>query len=139
MRPAPTARAGQGGMALVSAIFLLVVLAALGVFAVRINGVQQQTVTAALRASQAMSAARSGVSWATYRALNAGWCGNATLSLTEAATAGFDVDIECSETVHTEGASTVTVFIIDVLSQAGTYGGPDYVSRRLEVKVTNAT
>jgi MSHA biogenesis protein MshP len=53
--------AAEGGFSLVSAIFLLVVLAALGAFAVRINVLQQQTVTAALRADQAFHAARSGI------------------------------------------------------------------------------
>ena len=46
----------QHGMSLVSAIFLLVVLAGLGVFAVRINVLQQLTVTSGLRAAQAFRA-----------------------------------------------------------------------------------
>ncbi len=53
----------QRGFSLVSAIFLLVVLAGLGAFAVRLNTIQQQTVTSGLRAAQAFEAARTGAAW----------------------------------------------------------------------------
>lgn len=128
----------QRGFSLVSAIFLLVVLAGLGVYAVRLNTMQQQTVTAGLRAAQAFHAARSGVAWGAYRALNAGSCGATTLNLTEGATAGFRVSVQCSQSTHTEGSSTVRVFVFDVRAEAGTYGGPDYVSRRVQTKITDA-
>jgi MSHA biogenesis protein MshP len=129
----------ERGFSLVAAIFLLVVLAGLGVFAVRINVLQQQTVTAGLRASQAFHAARSGVAWAAYRALNAGVCASASLSLTEGATAGFSVSVQCSQSSHVEGTTTIRVFVFDVRAVAGAYGGPDYVSRRLQSKITDAS
>jgi len=68
----------QGGFSLVSALFLLVVLAGLGVFAVRMNTLQQQTVTADLRGVQALQAARTGIEWGAYRALVAGSCAAST-------------------------------------------------------------
>jgi MSHA biogenesis protein MshP len=130
--------ARQRGFSLVSAVFLLVVLGGLAVYAVRINTLQQQTVTAGLRAAQAFHAARAGVAWAAYRALNAGTCAAATLNLTEGATAGFRVSVQCSQSTHTEGSSTVRVFVFDVRAEAGAYGGPDYVSRRVQTKITDA-
>jgi MSHA biogenesis protein MshP len=132
-----SARAAQRGFSLVSAIFLLVVLAALGAFAVRINVLQQQTVTASLRADQAFQAARSGIAWAAYRALNGGTCASATLNLTEGGTLGFRVSVQCSQTVHVEGAVTMNVFVLDARAEAGAYGGPDYVSRRVQAKITD--
>ncbi len=132
------ARSRQGGFSLVSAIFLLVVLAGLGAYAVRLNTLQQQTVTAGLRAAQAFEAARTGAAWGAYQALNAGVCGTSTLNLTEGALAGFSVAVQCTQTMHTEGTATVRVFVFDVRAQAGAYGGPDYVSRRLQTKVTDA-
>jgi len=128
----------QRGFSLVSAIFLLVVLAALGVYAVRINTLQQQTVTAGLRAAQAFQAARTGVSWGAYRSLATGACVSGTLNLTEGATAGFVVTVTCTQSTHTEGTSTVRVYVFDVRAAAGAYGGPDYVSRRLQTKITDA-
>ena len=137
MSAAPRIRAKQRGIALVSAIFLLVVLAGLAVYAVRIGVMQQQSVSAALRAAQALNAARSGINWAAHRAVMAGWCASATLSLSEAGTNGFDVTVSCTATAHAEGGATVNVYVIDVLAEAGAYGGPDYVSRRLEAKITD--
>lgn len=133
-------RRRQRGFSLVSAIFLLVVLAGLGVYAVRLNTMQQQTVTAGLRAAQAYQAARTGVQWGAYRALNASACAaSTTLNLTEGAANGFRVTVQCASRTHTEGAGTVHVYQFDVKAEAGTYGGPDYVSRRLQTKITDAT
>lgn len=126
----------QQGIALVAAVFLLVVLAAIGAVAVRLTLMQQQTVNSGLLAAQAYQAARSGIAWAAYRAINAGSCGTTNLSLGEGGLAGFSVDISCSQTSHTEGGETVDVFVISVLAQRGSYGQADYVSRQLEAKVT---
>lgn len=128
----------QRGFSLVSAVFLLVVLAGLGVYAVRINTLQQQTVTAGLRAAQAYQAARAGIAWGAYRALNAGECASSTWNLTEGAAAGFRVAVQCTLRTHTEGSSTVRVFVFDARAEAGTYGGADYVSRRVQTKITDA-
>lgn len=128
----------ERGVSLVSAIFLLVVLAVLGFSAARIGTLQQQTVTSGLRAAQAFQAARSGIAWAAHRAVGAGWCGATTVNLTEVGTAGFSVTVQCVQSVHTEGATTINVYVIDVLAEAGLYGGPDYVSRRLQAKITDA-
>lgn len=133
-----SSRNKQHGFSLVSAVFLLVVLAGLGVYAVRLNTLQQQTVTAGLRGAQAFHAARAGVAWGAYTALNGGGCGTSTLNLTEGAAAGFRVAVQCTERTHTEGASTIRVFVFNVRAEGGVYGGPDYVSRRVQTKITDA-
>lgn len=127
----------QRGAALIVAVFLLVVLGALGAFAVRLTLMQQQTVNSELLAAQAFQAARSGVAWAAHRAVNDGWCASATLALTEGGAAGFSVDVSCTQTVHVEGGATIGVYVIDALAEYGSYGKPDYVSRRVEAKVTD--
>jgi MSHA biogenesis protein MshP len=121
----------------VSAVFLLTVLAGLGVVAVRLGTVGNQTVTQSLRAAQAFQAARAGAAWGAHRAVS-GSCGSATLTLTEGGTAGFDVTVSCVSTSHMEGTLPVNVYVIDVLAEAGVYGGPDYVSRRVQIKLTDA-
>lgn len=132
-------RNAQTGFSLVPALFLLVVLAALGIVAVRLTGVQQQTVVLAMQSGRAYSAARSGINWSAYQALVNGSCGGSTITLTEAGLAGFSVDTSCSLTTHTEGPNTVSVFVIDAFAWSGTYGTPDYVSRRIRSTVTDAT
>jgi MSHA biogenesis protein MshP len=129
----------QNGFSLVPALFLLVVLAALGIVAVRLSAVQQQTVVLAMQSARAYAAARSAVDWSAYQALVNGNCVASTLSLTEAGLAGFSADTSCSSTTHVEGPNTVTVFVIDAFAWSGSYGTPDYVSRRIRSTVTDAT
>jgi len=129
----------QGGISLVPALFLLIVLAALGIAAVRLTAVQQQTVVLAMQSARAFSAARSAAEWTAYQALNNASCTNATLAFTENGLAGFTAQTTCTSTSHTEGPTTVTVYVIEVFASAGTYGTPDYVSRRIRSTVTDAT
>jgi MSHA biogenesis protein MshP len=58
------------GFSLITAIFLLVVLAALGAFMVTFTGLQQSTVQADVLGVRAYYAARAGADWAIYRALD---------------------------------------------------------------------
>ena len=119
------------GFSLVAALFLVVVVAALGVFAVRIGMGQQQTVNLALLGARALAAANSGIEYGAYQALSAATCANTTLNLNEAGVNGFSVTVSCSSTAHAESAATVNVYRIEALATYGTYGQPDYVSRRV--------
>ena len=135
MRERTTGR--QRGISLVAAIFLLVVLAGLGAFAVRLSLMQQQTVNGSLLAAQALHAAKSGIAWTAHRAINTGWCAAATLPLSEAGAAGFSVAVSCTQTSHIEAGAMLDVYVISVLAERGAYGSADYVSRRLEAKLVN--
>lgn len=137
MCPELRKRPRVAGFSLVPALFLLIVLAGLGVVAVRLTAVQSQTAVLGMLSARAYAAAASGLEWASYRALNGG-CGAATLTLVEAGLAGFSVDTSCSATTHSEGASTVRVYVIEAFAHAGVYGTPDYVSRRLRATITDA-
>jgi len=137
MRTDAAGRQHERGASLIAAIFLLVVLASLGAFAVRLGLMQQQTTSTGLLATQALHAAKSGVAWAAQRALASGWCATASLGLAEAGTAGFTLDVSCTQTSHVEGGATLEVYRIDVLAEFGTYGQADYVSRRIEAKIVD--
>ncbi len=129
----------QRGFALVAAIFLVVVLSSMGIYIVRISNVQHQTATVALLGARALQAARAGVEWGAFRALDAGSCvASTTLNLTEGGLDGFDVDVACTSTSHTEKGNTYSLFVIDVEARAGAYGMPDYVSRRMQATLTDA-
>ena len=128
----------QRGFALVVAIFLLVVLASLGVYIVKISGVQHQTVNIALLGARAFEAARAGIEWGAFQALDSGACTTSTLSLTEGGLDGFDVDVTCTTSSHTELGNAYNLYLIEVEARAGAYGTPDYVSRRMQATVTDA-
>ena len=129
----------QSAFSLVPALFLLIVLAALGIVAVRLSAVESQTVVLAMQSARAFSAARAGADWSAYQALVNGSCANSTIALTEAGLAGFTVDTRCTSSVHSEGPDTVRVYVIDAFAWSGSYGMPDYVSRRVQSTVNDAT
>ncbi len=128
----------QRGFALVAAIFLIVVLSSLGVYIVRISGIQHQTVNVALLGARALQAARAGVEWGAFQALDSAACTTTTLALTEGGLNGFDVEVTCTGSSHTETGITYNLFVIDVEARAGVYGNPDYVSRRMQATLTDA-
>ena len=129
----------QRGFALVVAIFLLVVLASLGVYIVKVSGVQHATVNIALLGARAFEAARTGIEWGAYQALDTGACPAAiTLNLTEGGLSGFAVDVDCTVSSHTETGNTYNLFVIDVEARTGIYGNPEFVSRRMQASITDA-
>ena len=71
----------QRGFALVTAIFLLVVLGALALFMLSLSGTQHFTSTWAVLSARAHYAALSGIEWGAWQAVNGGACnGNPTVA-----------------------------------------------------------
>jgi len=132
------------GFSLVSAVFLLVVVTVAGGFMVRISGVQRSTTSFALLGGRAYHAARSGVEWAVYEALNTpGSCPVAvvttsTFTLSEGGLDGLRVTVDCTSAVHEEAGRTQTRFEITATGEYGSFGDRDYASRRLEARITDA-
>jgi MSHA biogenesis protein MshP len=140
-RTPPTARAAReiaGGFALVPALFLIVIIGLLAAVGLRLALGQEQTVTMALQQARALAAARAGIDWGAYSALN-GTCAGTTLNLTEASLAGFTVAVTCSATPYTDGSTTYQSYSIGASASYGTYGKPDYVQRVVHATFTNAT
>ena len=145
---APAARRNQSGFSLVVAIFLLVVLAALGVFVVQIAMSQYQSVDLQLLTARDRSAAQSGMQFGVYRALHQGvlWCplapASARVSLAPAALPGYSVTVACSATAHRIYSAgswhPYDAFALVSTATYGTYGAADFVSRTVWRTVTNA-
>jgi MSHA biogenesis protein MshP len=126
------------GFALLPALFLIVIVALLGAVALRVVMAQQQTTVIALQQARALAAARAGIDWGAYQALH-GSCAGGTLSLSEAALAGFTVTVTCAATAFTDGTSSYQSFTIAATASRGTYGEPDYVRRVVSATFTNDT
>ena len=129
-------RAREGGFSLIAAIFLIVVLAALGMFAVRISATQQQTTNFAILEARAAAAAQAGIEFGANRALAtpSSCVGSSTLNLSEAALTGFTVKVTC--TPHT--ALPYHSYVLGSTATKGVYGKPDFVSRTATRTVTDA-
>jgi len=131
----------SGGFALVPALFLVVVLSALGVVAVRLGSGQQQTVTMGLVQARALAAARAGIEWGAYQALTnplRSCAPSTTLNLTEASMNGFAVVVTCSSTSFPSSSGNSNSYSLLATATSGTYGQPGYVRRVVSSTFTDA-
>lgn len=129
----------ERGFALVGALFLLVVLAALGAFAVRINMQQRHASTLELRELRAQAALEAGLEYAASRLASGGNCnrvrnvpglpGNFTVTFTSCVRQG----------PYIINANTVFIYTFqEVAATSGVYGTPEYVRREARnVRVTS--
>jgi MSHA biogenesis protein MshP len=137
---ARSTRLAVRGFALVPALFLIVVLGALAVIAVRVGTGQQQAVTMSLEEARALAAAQAGIEWGAYQSIDAGACAaSTTLNLTEAALAGFTVTVTCSASTFANGAASANSYVLKATAVIGTYGQPGYVRRVVSGTYSSAT
>lgn len=131
----------QRGFSIVTAIFLIVVLAALGVFAVSMFRVQQTTAALDELGARGYQAAQAGIEWGAWQILRgAGTCAAATGSLAlPGSLSGFTATVVCASTTHTEAGNPVTIYRLTATAcnqpVAGACPnpapGPDYVERQV--------
>ena len=128
-------RARASGFAIVTAIFLLVVLAALGAFMVTLSGVHQETVPQSLNAARTYYGAKAGLDWGIQQAVAAGSCAASTniASFAGNGLSGVSAVVTCASSAHTGG----TVYRVTSTAQYGTFGAIDYSRRQLQATVTN--
>jgi MSHA biogenesis protein MshP len=130
-------RSLQQGFALIPALFLIVVLGALALVAIRVSTGQQQAVIMALQETRALGAAQAGIEWGAYQSeKNLSCAASTTLTLTEAALSGFTVVVTCAATTF---GATSTSYVLKSTATTGTYGQPGYVRRVVSGTFTNAT
>lgn len=137
----------QRGFSLVSAIFLLVVIAALGAFAVTLSTTQQQSSALDVLGSRAYQASRAGIEWGAYQVLpNSAVPGGFAETCRAGATSqvlaalpdtlsDFNINVECSATAHSEAAATVTLYQLTSTATRGAVATPDYVERQMSVTI----
>jgi MSHA biogenesis protein MshP len=127
----------QRGFSIVMAIFILVVLGLLGSYMVRMSGVQLGTFNYAFLGAKAYQASRAGIQWSIARINNGGTCANinAQTAMSFDGLAGFTVRLSCSSQSYSEANENPTIYRLNALSEYGSYTGPDYVARELEVTI----
>lgn len=135
------------GFALVSAIFLIVVLAALATFIATISTHQQAGHMADIQGMRAYQAARAGVEWGIYNFKRNNACAATSSFVPGGALAGYTVTVQCllgeMATTNDEASTAVTVRRIVVTACNQPSGlvcpngaaGDGYVERRLSVVV----
>lgn len=151
-------RSGNGGFAILSAIFILVVLATLGAFILNISSSQHIGSALDVQGARAYQAARAGIEWGLYQvqstaAYNFGYGapptapGAANPNLRSCATAGgsfpvfgMTVTVACIETLDASGGPTVYTLTSTACNEPNggacpntVNPGPLYIERSLAV------
>lgn len=124
------------GVAVISAIFLLVVLAALGAFMVTFSNTQQLTSAQDVRGTQAYWAARAGLDWAIPQVIANNSCPAALSTFT---VNNFEVQTSCSTSSFNEGVTSTLVNITALACQPGPcgtgVGSLSYVERSVSASI----
>lgn len=119
-QPSSLLRAAERGFSIVTAVFLVVILALLGVFIVSITGLQQSSQSLDVQGVRAYQAARAGIEWGAYQVLDPNNTLGAGLPSCPASPthlsglagslSAFTVTVTCSSTDTTEGNRNIRVF-----------------------------
>lgn len=128
------------GFAAITAVFILVVLGALGTVLVTVFSAQQRGAAFDALGMQAYQAARAGIEFGSYQALEASSCVDTAIAMPGRLSA-FNVRVQCSSTNHGEGGATVRVYEITATAcnRASCPQAPDatYVERQLRTTITD--
>jgi MSHA biogenesis protein MshP len=125
-------RSVQSGFAAVAAVFLLVVLAALGAYMVSFSNTQQLTSAQDVQGSRAYWAARAGLEWGI-----AGVAVNCPTSPTSLTIDVFSVTITCTKTSYTDSGAVNIFQLTSIAKTAGSAGGVGYIERSVSASMEN--
>lgn len=140
------------GFVLPSAIFLLVILATLAAFLVRISTTQSAASAQDIQGARAYQAARAGIEWGVYQVLDplnasvvaptdAAWpnmpgCPGGVLAIE-----GFSVAVSCNPAVPQDyleagNSRSIRVYRLVATASLGAVGAANYVERQIQVTVS---
>lgn len=132
----------QRGFGIVTAVFLIVVLAALGAFMVTVFGLQQSAGAVDVQSARAYHAAKAGIEWGIYQATVAASCAPVQ-SLTFGGTlAGYSVTVRCTAFNADELGAAVNLYELVATAcnaapcpNPAVNPGPRYLERQLRAVV----
>ena len=125
------------GFTLITALFLLVVVALLSVYMINLRSVQQSTIVYGLQGARAMLAAQAGLEWGVYDAITNNCASTpSTFNAAGVALSALSITVNCASSAHTEGATLITTYQLTSTAQTGSYGTLDYVYRSLQATVS---
>jgi MSHA biogenesis protein MshP len=143
-------QAKQSGVGLVTAIFLLVVIAGLAAAMVTVFTAQQTGSQLDQQGTRAYQAARAGIEWGLFRARQATPCSGSFALPAASMLSGFTVTVTCTATAGPGGDATLARTVITAVAcnqpvngacSVDSTGTPDprnnldYVARRIEVQL----
>ena len=134
------ARLIESGFVLPTAIFLLVILGALGAYMVSLSRTSHISSALDVQGGRAYQAARAGIEWGAWQVVDPQAlqpsptpCPASPTVLTLSGTlAAFTVSVSCTRTLTTDGADSVAIYQVTSTATAGVAGEVDYVERQIQ-------
>ena len=131
----------QRGIVLIAAIFLLVVIAALGGFMLTIGSLSNSASALDIEGAKAYQASRAGIEWGTYQVLRNSSCPASTSFSPGGTLSSFTTTVTCAAAPYSEvGAATTAIYtLISTACNRPSSGncpgsaGDNYVERQLQV------
>src|SRR5450830_1380720 len=112
----------QRGFAAIAAIFLVVILAALGAFMLTFSNTQHLTSAQDIQGSRAYWAARAGLEWAIVAIPAKPALCAIPVAAPPSPVDGFTISLRCVESTYQDGATTVTIDRIESVASIGAVG-----------------
>jgi len=138
-------RARASGAGLVTAIFLLVVLAGLATALVSVFTTQRQSSALDEQGARAYQAARSGIEWGLFRRAGGADCNGNFALPADSVLAGFAVSVTCTQVTSPVSSNPdidlarwtirATACTTPAATCVNAVRGPDYVERVIEVQL----
>ena len=130
----------ESGFVLPTAIFLLVILAALAAYMVSLSRISHISSALDIQGGRAYQAARAGIEWAAWQVVDPqnlqpspAPCPASPTALALTGTlAAFAVSVTCTQTLTVDGADTVAIYQIASTATSGVAGEMDYVERQIQ-------
>lgn len=132
-------RTRSKGFTLITALFLLVVVAALSVYMLNISSVQHSTLVYSVQGARAMQGARTGLEWGIHQAMSTPSNCPATTTFNTSGAGSldmFNISVSCSFSDHRESNVDISTFRITASAESGVFGSLDYVFRSLQATVS---
>lgn len=125
--------ARQSGVSVVTAIFLIVVLALMGIGMVSILTTSQQSISQEITSAKAYAAGRSCLDWSMYQAIYDPdpWLNNP--QVTTFTNSGL-VNTKCTTTFNKITADGLTFFNIKTIATYGEISEPEYSQRTIQLQ-----
>lgn len=122
----------QRGFAIISAIFLVIMLGTIALALFAISSSMHQSAALQVREAKALNAARAGIEYAAYQEISAGVDSAACNSATTLNLNGFSVIVSCSGTQHTVSGQEQDIYHLSAVASSGSWGELGYVRRQVQ-------
>lgn len=123
------------GFSIVSAVFILVILALVGGFSLNLSTRMAASTSMSTDSIRAYYAAKSGLEWGIYQVVTtpASCPATTTLNFTQQGLKNFSTQVSCTATSITESGTTFNLFQLTSVASRGVSTDYDYVTRTLNV------